>query len=331
MAIDFDALCGALGVDPEQAAGPVRETGTAPADQPETQEPEAQGPEAQGPEAQEPEAQGPEAQEPETQEPEGTTQSREERARFAALRRKAEMNAAVARARQEGRQQAEEAARRTIDEAFRASGMMNPYTQKPITTREEFDAYRTRYKEERRRAFLEKSGVSEAEFQTFLQEQGLTAAPQEQPPAQNPPAQSRQEEQPAPSAQRITEEQVQQELAEIHRLDPSVSTLEDILAGEGRDAFVAAVNRGNSFLDAFRLANFDRLQAQRQAEAAQRAAQAQRTKARSKDHLLPDSIRGTGAVAVPAETMEMYRLLMPNATDAEISADYNKILKQLKK
>ena len=40
--------------------------------------------------------------------------------------------------------------------------------------------------------------------------------------------------------------------------------------------------------------------------------------------------RGEGSVAVPAETLELYRQLMPKATDAEISAHYNKTLHDFK-
>ena len=121
-----------------------------------------------------------------------------------------------------------------------------------------------------------------------------------------------------------------QELAEIHRLDPSVETLEDIMGMDTRDAFVAAVRRGNSFLDAFRLANFDRLQESRRQETAQRAAQAERNRTRSKEHMTATGTRGEGSVAVPAETLELYRQLMPKATDAEISAHYNKTLHDFK-
>ena len=128
----------------------------------------------------------------------------------------------------------------------------------------------------------------------------------------------------------VPQEQVDQELAEIHRLDPSVETLEDIMGMDTRDAFVAAVRRGNSFLDAFRLANFDRLQESRRQETAQRAAQAERNRTRSKEHMTATGTRGEGSVAVPAETLELYRQLMPKATDAEISAHYNKTLHDFK-
>ena len=116
----------------------------------------------------------------------------------------------------------------------------------------------------------------------------------------------------------------------IHRLDPSVETLEDIMGMDTRDAFVAAVRRGNSFLDAFRLANFDRLQKGRQQEAAQRAAQAERNRTRSKEHMTATGTRGEGSVAVPKATLELYHQLMPKATDAEISAHYNRTIKDIK-
>ena len=47
--------------------------------------------------------------------------------------------------------------------------------------------------------------------------------------------------------------------------------------------------------------------------------------ARSKDHLqATGNARGAGAVSVPKDEMAMYRLLNPNATEAQIQAHYNK-------
>ena len=129
----------------------------------------------------------------------------------------------------------------------------------------------------------------------------------------------------------VTKEQIDQELAEIHRMDGSVNGLEDILKMETGGAFQEAVRRGHSFLDAFKLANFDRLQSRAQNEAAQRAAQAARNSVRSKEHLRSSDSKGGGSVSVPGDVLEMYRMMMPNATEAEITAHYNRMLKEMKK
>ena len=128
----------------------------------------------------------------------------------------------------------------------------------------------------------------------------------------------------------VTQEQVDAELEEIRQLDPEMTGLEAILVSETGEAFRAAVARGASFIEAFKLANFDRLRQKASAETAKRAEQAALNKARSKDHLQTARTSGSGSVAVPAEVKEMYHYLMPGKTDAEIQAHYNRTLRESK-
>ena len=87
-------------------------------------------------------------------------------AEFAAARRKAEAerDAAVEKAKAD----AQEEARKIIDEAFSRSGLMNPYTKKPITSKAEYDEYKQRYDEERKARVMKKSGMSDEEFEAFV-------------------------------------------------------------------------------------------------------------------------------------------------------------------
>ena len=71
---------------------------------------------------------------------------------------------AAARARQD------EAARRAVDEAFALSGLRNPYTGQLITSKAEYDAYRERFERERREQVLKQTGMTQEEFQRFVQE-----------------------------------------------------------------------------------------------------------------------------------------------------------------
>ena len=89
---------------------------------------------------------------------EGTEQSPEERKRFAAARRKAEAerDAAIEKAKQEAQAEAQ----RTIDEAFKNSGLTNPYTKKPITSKAEYDEYRAQFEAEKKARVLKKSGMT---------------------------------------------------------------------------------------------------------------------------------------------------------------------------
>ena len=114
---------------------------------------------------------------------------------------------------------------------------------------------------------------------------------------------------------------VDAELLEIQKLDPAVRSVEDLLHMPTAKEFYALVQKGNSFLDAFRLANYDRLTAQA-AEAAKQQAQ---NLSRSKDHLTATTgQRGGGAISVPPDELRMFRELNPGASEADIQAYYNK-------
>ena len=267
--------------------------------------------------------------------------SPEQRARNAQRRRQQETQAAVQRALQEERQRQEQ----NLADIFREIGLRDSKGQ-PITNVEELRSWKqaadlARVQKELKSGTLSADGLSALVREALRQsgkiqngsaptagqkQDGVSERPTAEAGGQtgSPGGQQRNQE------RQVTQEQVDQELAEIHRLDPSVETLEDIMGMDTRDAFVAAVRRGNSFLDAFRLANFDRLQESRRQETAQRAAQAERNRTRSKEHMTATGTRGEGSVAVPTETLELYRQLMPKATDAEISAHYNRTIKDIK-
>lgn len=219
------------------------------------------------------------------------------------------------------------------DEFFASAGLKNNLDGgKPITSLDEFHAWKTRYDRMRLERDLQEGKLSPEAFEAAVRAEVERAAarpatgqtPGGDAAGQTPPAAA-----PQRAAAQVTQAQIDAELAEIHRLDGSVSGLADILKMDTGGAFRDAVRRGHSFLDAFKLANFDRLQNARQNEAAQRAAQAARNSARSKDHLRASVGGGKeGAAAVPGDVMELYRQLMPKATDAEISGHYNRMLRE---
>ena len=145
-------------------------------------------------------------------------QTPEQNAQFAAARRKAEAerDAAIAKARQDAQAEAQ----RTIDEAFRNSGLSNPYTKKPITSKAEYDEYRTRLEADRKARLLKKSGMSDDEFREFVQ--GLPEVKQ-----------AKEAQAAAETAARQAREQqaklkVEEQLKEISALDPSIQELKDL-------------------------------------------------------------------------------------------------------
>lgn len=247
----------------------------------------------------------------------GQKQTPEQNAKFAAARRKAEAerDAAIAKARQDAQAEAQ----RTIDEAFRSSGLTNPYTKKPITSKAEYDEYRARLEADRKARLLKKSGMSDEEFQQFVQ--GLPEVKQ-----------AKEAQAAAETAARQAREQqaklkVEEQLKGISALDPSIQELKDLAKMETYPKFYELVKRGNTLTDAFKLANYDALTGR----AAAASRQAAINSAQGKQHLSPTTQRGAGAVSVPADIKAEYLAFNPDATDAEIQQHYNRYMKNHKK
>lgn len=303
MEIDYGALFGIdAGGNEQEAAEPAQDETT-----------QAQGAEAQ--EAAEPAGEETQEPAPGQESAEGGKERRErqtpeQNAAFAAARRKAEAerDAAVEKARTDAREEA----RRTIDEAFRNSGLVNPYTKQPITSKAEYDAYRQRYDAERKASLLKKSGMSDAEFSAFID--GL-------PEVQQAKAAQRAAEQARRAAMETQAKlRTEEELKEIGKLDPNIRELRDLTTMETYPRFLELVRRGNTLLDAYRLANLDALTSGAAAATRQAAINA----VQSKRHMGQTKERGAGALRVPEDVRAMYRALNPGTTDAEIQAHYNR-------
>ena len=238
--------------------------------------------------------------------------TREQRRANAALRRKQEVKAAVDKAVADALEAERSKYQTELSEFFTGAQLRNTLTDEPIKSMDEFRAWKRDY--------------DTAQMQRDLQAGKLTPESLERAIAESP-AVKRAEE----AARKAEEEQrlrdmeafklrADAEVAEIGKLDPSVKSIEDILALPTGQVFRELVQRGNSFIDAFRLANFERLTT----AAAAAAKQAALTNARSKDHLTTKSPRGAGSVPVPKEEMALFKALMPNMTEAEIREYYNK-------
>lgn len=253
-------------------------------------------------ESEQPQAEAPE-QEPKT----------DRDAQFAAARRKAEAerDAAIA--------QAKEDAQKQVDEFFKTSGLMNPYTGQPITTRAEYEAYRERFEADQKAKLMEKAGITQEEFQAFVQ--GLPevrAARQAKAEAEAAARQAREQEAKA---------RVDEQLRQIQAIDPTVKELGDLAKLDTYPKLYDMVKRGYSILDAYRLANYDTL-TQRAAEASRKAAI---NSVQSKQHLKATESRGGGAIPVPDSVLEEYRVLNPGATKEEIQKHYQSYMKNSRK
>lgn len=253
-----------------------------------------------------------EPEQPQTEAPEQEPKTDRD-AQFAAARRKAEAerDAAIA--------QAKEDAQKQVDEFFKNSGLMNPYTGQPITTRAEYEAYRERFEADQKAKLMEKAGITQEEFQAFVQ--GLPevrAARQAKAEAEAAARQAREQEAKA---------RVDEQLRQIQAIDPTVKELGDLAKLDTYPKLYDMVKRGYSILDAYRLANYDTL-TQRAAEASRKAAI---NSVQSKQHLKATESRGGGAIPVPDSVLEEYRALNPGATKEEIQKHYQSYMKNSRK
>ncbi len=291
------------GAEETEIAAPSEETGTTTAAAQGEEEQEAAAPAVEETE---------ECEQPQTEVPEQEPKTDRD-AQFAAARRKAEAerDAAIA--------QAKEDAQKQVDEFFKNSGLMNPYTGQPITTRAEYEAYRERFEADQKAKLMEKAGITQEEFQAFVQ--GLPevrAARQAKAEAEAAARQAREQEAKA---------RVDEQLRQIQAIDPTVKELGDLAKLDTYPKLYDMVKRGYSILDAYRLANYDTL-TQRAAEASRKAAI---NSVQSKQHLKATESRGGGAIPVPDSVLEEYRALNPGATKEEIQKHYQSYMKNSRK
>ena len=247
----------------------------------------------------------------------GQVQTPEERRANAARRRQQEqqqaVDAAVAAARQEEQAKAAEA----IKDLFEKAGMKNTITGEPITTVEEMQQWQRQL----RQAQLEKDLKAGK-----LTAEGLNQMIEDHPMVQKAgEIQKQQEQQRTQQAQAEAKAKIEGEIAEIGKMDPTIKGAGDLLKMPKAKEFYAYVQKGYSFLDAYRLANFEEI-TQRNAEAARQQAQAA---ARGKEHLtVVGNPRNTGAASVPADQMQLYRMMNPGASEADIQKHFNKYQKR---
>ncbi len=235
-------------------------------------------------------------------------QTAEQRRENAARRRQAETQAAVDQAVAAEREKHQ----KELADFFQAASLKNTITGKPITSMEEFNAW--------------KQDFAAAKLQRELKAGKLTPEALNQAIAQNPAVQQVQqmaresEEAKRRAAEAEAKVRIDAELKEIGKMDPTIKGPEDLLKMPKAKEFYAYVKRGFSFLEAYKMANFDTLTT-RTAEAARQQAM---TNARGKNHLTGTRQQGAGALTVPADELAMFRAFNPDATDEQIQDFYNK-------
>lgn len=217
---------------------------------------------------------------------------------------------------------AREAERKTQEERFSAFlknlGLTNPYNDgKAITTMDEAKAYMKDHQSANLQKNLRAGKLTQEDLQAMIEQSPTMQRVREITQKADAEAKASQD---ARFAQ-----QVEQELASIRKLDPTVQTLTDVIRMPTGQRFTELVEKhGLSYEDAFRLANAERLQQQ----AAQAAAAGAKVSAGGKDHLTKTGMRGKGAVDVSREQADIYRLFQPGLTDEQIQREHQKYMKK---
>lgn len=305
-------------------------------------EPAIQTPEPEGAQVQEPAAPAEEVQEPaegtqteptavadapddpEDDAAEGTQAAKqpltpEQRRENAAKRRQQEQQAqraAIDQAVQAAVRQEQDKHEGILKEFFAKAGLKNTITGEPITSMEQFDTWNQQFNEAKLQRDLKAGKLTPEGLATAIGNHPIVKQAQQ---LVSQDAAAKQAQQTA-----AAREKIEGEIAEIHKLDESIGTLEDLMQAPYWPQLYAMTKRGYSIKDAHLLLNHDRLE-QAKIEAAK---QASLNNARGKDHMTATAApRGVGSISVPAADLAMFRQFNPGATDAEIQAYYNKYKK----
>ncbi len=239
-------------------------------------------------------------------------QSAEDNTKYAAARREAE------RKRDEAINEANTRHERELSEIFAAVGLVNPYTGKPVTNMDELKEYNKAKGDSNKKLFMEKNGLTEAEYDEFVSGLPEVAA------ARQAQAEAKTAKDQADAAK--SESIIEAEIGLISKLDPNIKNVDDLLRDESYERILPYVKRGYSLSDAYKIANYDKLTGAASASARQQVLNAQSGKA----HLTQSESRGSGIESVPAEVRAQYRDFNPEMSDAEIAREWAKYQKQTK-
>lgn len=222
-------------------------------------------------------------------EDEGEEQSDEDNARYAAMRRKAEADAAKQR-----------------DRAIADLGLTDEEGE-PITTLDELTRFKQRESKKKADAEHEEEmerlldyGMSEAEAEEII-ENKRAAAEYKAVKSQLDEARARQQ-------QAEFDRRVEEELEMIREYDPSIKSVADFANMDNFEAFKANVARGDNFITAYLRSH--------------RGASHAGARDSGKGHLRSTSTRGGSGKTIPESVYAEYLLFNPDATRKEIREHY---------
>lgn len=252
------------------------------------------------------------------EEPEGGKElTAQQRRANAARRRQAQQQEATQKAVQTALAAERQRQETELQNVLAQSGLVSTTTGQPITTLEQLREWSQEMANARIEGELKKGKLTREMLDEIVKSH--PAVQQAQQVVQQAHVQQQEQQQAAERSR------IEDQLAQIGKLNPQIKSLQDILAMDTAPAFRANVAKGMDFLDAYRLANMETMAE----EKARRAATAAGNKSRGKEHLVASgNARGSGAASVPPAQMKLYRMMNPNMTEAQIAAHYNNYLKQ---
>lgn len=235
--------------------------------------------------------------------------SPEERHQNAARRRKREVEAAVERARQEEREKFQEKEK----SFFARAGLKNPYTDKPLENYADFEEWYATQSSKQMEKNLQEGRLTREDLIHAVEQ--LPVVQELQQMKERLARQQRQEQ------EQEFQQQVESELEQIRKLDPSVHNLSDILRMNTGPAFSRYVQeKGLSYLEAFELANAQQISQRRAEREKQRAVNA----VASKRHLAPTGGNADNSLSVPKDVAALYRALDPTMSPQQIQREHNR-------
>ena len=235
----------------------------------------------------------------------------------AARRRQQEQQAAINKAVEEALALERQRNEKQLEDIFTRAGLKNTVTGAPIKTQADFENWERSWHQQQLASQVEAGQLTPEMLDKVIAEHPDVKRAQALIQAQQQLEQQRAEE----AAQR----RIEADLAKIRALDPGVTTVEQLFAGSYGQQIMELTQKGLDLAQAYYLATRE----DREKAIAESARQQAALLSRGKQHLIPNgNAAGAGAVAVPQADMQLYRLFMPDATEAEIQAHYNKHLKR---
>ena len=194
--------------------------------------------------------------------------------------------------------------------AEKFKGITNPETGKPILSARDYIEAVEADKRVKVKADMENAGLDPSILEQLIAENPLVKQAQEFM---------------TKVQQEKAEQELQSDIKEISKFDSTIKSKDDLVKLENFEDIVKLVEKGNSLVEAYKLANFDKLVSKKQSAAEQAAI----NQAKSKSHL-----QKTGGVAdtsnlleIPERDMAEWKKIYPNLSASQLKEKYNKVIK----